>query len=104
MGYRNKIDLIKKRLIKEISPESIYIFGSYAHGTENPDSDLDFLVIWDTPLPAHKRNVLLSGFFSDRNFPLDIFAFTRKEAEAFRDIPGSMVYEAVQNGKMIYGQ
>ncbi len=104
MNNLNKVDFIKNRLIEKVSPKNIYLFGSYARGTAKPDSDLDFLVIWDTPLSQHKRNVLLSRLFSDRDFPLDIFAFTRKEAEAFCNIPGTIVYEAFQNGKMIYEQ
>ncbi|MGL5355971.1 MAG: nucleotidyltransferase domain-containing protein [Cetobacterium sp.] len=42
-----KIEEAKKRLIQEFHPKKIYIFGSYAWGTPNEDSDLDIMVILD---------------------------------------------------------
>ncbi|MGL5278720.1 MAG: nucleotidyltransferase domain-containing protein [Cetobacterium sp.] len=40
-----QIEQVKERLVKEFHPKKIYIFGSYAWGTPNEDSDLDILVI-----------------------------------------------------------
>ncbi|MGL6131747.1 MAG: nucleotidyltransferase domain-containing protein [Fusobacteriaceae bacterium] len=40
-----KIEETKERLIKEFHPKKIYIFGSYAWGTPNEESDLDIMVI-----------------------------------------------------------
>ena len=40
-----EIDLIKERFIDELSPLKIYLFGSFANGTENEDSDYDFYIV-----------------------------------------------------------
>lgn len=40
-----QIEQVKERLVKEFHPKKIYIFGSYAWGTPNEDSDLDIMVI-----------------------------------------------------------
>lgn len=79
------------------------LFGSYARGSQTPESDLDLLVIWDTKMNLHKRNVYLSRLFPSRNFSLDIFAFTPSEAEKLKEIKGTLLYEAFHNGKTIYG-
>ena len=40
-----EINEIKDRLVRQLSPKSIYLFGSYAKGTQTEDSDFDFYVI-----------------------------------------------------------
>ena len=37
-----------KRIVSELKPEKIILFGSYAYGNPTPDSDVDLLVIMDT--------------------------------------------------------
>ena len=60
-----------------VQPERIYLFGSYAYGVPNKDSDLDFYIIMsDTsikPLEAIKqaRYALIS---LKRRLPVDILA------------------------------
>ncbi|MFH1777378.1 MAG: nucleotidyltransferase domain-containing protein [Candidatus Omnitrophota bacterium] len=97
------IEEIKEKIVKAVSPDKIILFGSYAAGNPTADSDVDLAVIWDTDLNPHKRNVFLSRLFPRRNFSLDIFAFTKKEAEKLKDITGTILYEAFHNGKVIYG-
>lgn len=98
-----RLEEIKEKIVKAVSPEKIILFGSYATGTATEESDLDLLVIWDTDLNPHKRNLFLSRLFPKRDFSLDIFAFTKKEVERLKDIAGTILYEAFHNGKVIYG-
>src|SRR5690242_6590378 len=37
-----------QKLVQELNPEKIVLFGSYAYGNPNPDSDVDLLVIMKT--------------------------------------------------------
>ena len=99
----NIIQKIVDKIVDSISPDKIILFGSQAKGKINQDSDIDILVIWDTELNPHKRNVYLSRLFPHRDFSLDIFAFTNKEYSQLKDIPGTIIYEAFQNGKILYG-
>ena len=51
----NEIDLLKERFIEQLSPIRIYLFGSFAEGREQPDSDFDFYIVVDdaqTDIPA----------------------------------------------------
>ena len=45
------------------------LFGSYAKGTSNDHSDLDFIVIKDTNLPKSKRGIELRRFFYGLTIP-----------------------------------
>lgn len=97
------IETVKKKIVEAISPEKIILFGSYATGKATNESDLDLVVVWNSDLNSHERNIFLSKLFPKRNFSLDIFAFTRKEAEKLKDVAGTIVYEAFHHGKVIYG-
>jgi len=97
------IEEIKEKIIKSISPKKIILFGSYAKDTATEDSDIDLMVIWNSELNPHKRNLYLRRLFPKRNFSLDIFAFTENEFESLKDVVGTMLYEAAHFGKVLYG-
>jgi predicted nucleotidyltransferase len=40
---------IKETIVQNVHPEKVILFGSYANGNPNDDSDLDLLVIKDMP-------------------------------------------------------
>jgi predicted nucleotidyltransferase len=43
------------RLLKQLGADRVLVFGSLASGRVHPDSDLDLLVVWDTPLGEWDR-------------------------------------------------
>ena len=66
--------------IKEITPPTkIYLFGSYAYGTPNEDSDIDLCILTNENrrkleiLREIRRNV------GDINYPLDILVYKTDE-------------------------
>ena len=103
MTTEQRIKEIKEKIASAVSPEKIILFGSCANGRATSESDIDLAVIWDTNLDFHKRNVFLSRLFPKRDFSLDVFAFTRKEAEMLKNTQGTILYEAFHNGRVIYG-
>jgi len=42
---QNELNLLKKIILETVPVEQIFLFGSYAEGSPNVDSDLDILVI-----------------------------------------------------------
>jgi len=42
---QSELDFITASIIANTAPESIYLFGSYASGTPNADSDIDIYVV-----------------------------------------------------------
>lgn len=42
---KNDLDLFRDNILKIVSAEAIYLFGSYAYGTPNDESDLDIYVV-----------------------------------------------------------
>lgn len=44
-------------LVEQFQPEQVILFGSYAYGTPNEHSDVDLLVVNDSPLSSLKCRI-----------------------------------------------
>ena len=40
----DEIEVIKQKLVDQIKPIAVYLFGSFANGTAHADSDFDFYI------------------------------------------------------------
>jgi predicted nucleotidyltransferase len=45
LAIQNELDLITAAIKANTNPESFYLFGSYANGVPNSDSDIDIYVV-----------------------------------------------------------
>ena len=45
MELPNEVYRIKDAIVRTVPTEEVYLFGSYAYGTPNPNSDFDFYVV-----------------------------------------------------------
>ena len=97
------IDKVRDVITQAMHPEKIYLFGSYADGKATEDSDIDLVVVMDSELAPHKRNVALKRLFPKRAFSLDAFVYTPQEFARYRDIPGTIVYNAARYGRLLHG-
>ncbi len=93
-----------RRLVEKFHPERIILFGSYARGTADEHSDVDFLVI-TRPGERHNRlhlMVEMDSALSGLGIAKDIVVFTPKEFEEDKDIPGTIARYAVKEGRLLY--
>ena len=92
-----------KRIVSELRPEKIILFGSYAYGNPTPDSDVDLLVIMKTKAKEIDRYLAVSNLLYPRQFPVDILVKTPKEIEAAARKKGNFfLREILTKGKVIY--
>lgn len=54
MTREEAIAEITRRLVDYYQPVRIYLFGSVARGDDDPDSDLDFLVVVPDDIPVDR--------------------------------------------------
>lgn len=99
------IEEVKKRLIKIYNPLEIYIFGSYAWGKPDEDSDLDLLVV----VEDYKQNQykdLVTGHkaLMDMSLSKDILLFNKKEFEKKSKDVTEFCYKVKHSGKRIYAK
>jgi predicted nucleotidyltransferase len=70
---------IVQRIVNELRPERIILFGSYGYGSPNENSDVDLLVIMETSSRPSDRYLAVSRLLRPRPFPLDILVKTPDE-------------------------
>ena len=98
-----KLDEIVRRLRAAFSPITIYFFGSYAYGTPNRHSDLDFLVVIDdSPLTPYKRDALAYRALRGIGVPKDVLVYTRQEFEERSARPVSFERTIKAKGRILY--
>ncbi|MFH1562610.1 MAG: nucleotidyltransferase domain-containing protein [Nitrospirota bacterium] len=102
MVTQEQIDEIKRRIVENIMPEKIILFGSYATGTPTKDSDLDLLIIKDSDMSARIQNRKVRKMLSGLRIPVDVIVKTAKEFETYKDIIGTISYPASKFGKVLY--
>lgn len=71
MISEQKIKEIAQRLVKLYNPQAIYLFGSYAWGHPDEDSDLDFLIIVDEIKDRYQALVAGYRALSGMSIPKD---------------------------------
>jgi predicted nucleotidyltransferase len=94
-----------KRIVSELKPEKIILFGSYAYGNPTPDSDVDLLVIIETNGKNKEIYRAVSKLLYPRQFPVDIIIKTPKEVE--EALKGGkdnafFIREILKKGKVLY--
>ncbi len=96
------INYIVEKIVREIQPEKIILFGSYARGDFNQDSDLDLFIIKDgkesSKVIRRKVDALLRG----RKFAVDLLVRKPEEvAWNFRAKNPFYLYHIFKDGKIL---
>lgn len=92
-----------RRIVTAANPIKVILFGSRARGTARLDSDVDLLVIEREPVPCRQESARLRSLLRDFKVPIDIVVIGQSFAERYWDIPGSVLYPAFREGKVLYG-
>jgi predicted nucleotidyltransferase len=95
---------IVRRLVDEYQPEKVILFGSYAYGEPHEGSDLDVLIIKETP--EHRidrmRRVLQLADGAHRHIAFEPIVLTPHELEQRLEIGDQFVAEIVEKGELLY--
>jgi predicted nucleotidyltransferase len=95
-----------RRLAEEIArsasrPTSVTLFGSYARGTADPESDIDLMVVqdglrdWATESVRLRRLVRRSSLLRK---PIDLVVMSRADYRKWRSCFGTVQHEAESEG------
>lgn len=84
-------------------PNRIMLFGSYARGDARDDSDVDLLVIEDEVSDRAREMVRLRRLLRPLRVPADILVYSEDEVTRWGDQPGSALYWALREGKVVHG-
>jgi len=99
---RDKISEIVNKIASGYNPEQIILFGSYAEGNPDNDSDLDLLIIQETDLPPHKRGLDIRLSLIGLKIPIDILVYTKSEFEEEKNEKFSFLHSAIKTSEILY--
>ncbi len=91
-----------RRIARELRPQKIILFGSYAYGNPTPDSDVDLLVVMNTRASRKERFLAVSRLLRPRPFAVDIIVKTPGEIKTAIMNGDFFIEEIYSQGKVLY--
>jgi predicted nucleotidyltransferase len=79
----------------------VILFGSHGRGDARADSDIDFLVIEPEVRDRAAEWLRLRRALRGVRLPVDIVVMDEAKAERRAKVPGTMVYHAMRDGRVI---
>jgi len=95
------IDQVVKQIVEKFKPQKIILFGSYARGNPRPESDVDLLVVMETPLKESKQSLEIRRYL-DVLFGLDLIVHTPKHLKERVDMGDWFLRDVLSEGKILY--
>lgn len=92
------------RRLRDAAPLArVILFGSHARGDARHHSDLDFLVVEPDVSDGAEESVRLRRTLRGLGVPADVIVISERHAEDWRDVRGSLVHTALQEGRVLAG-
>lgn len=98
------IHALVKHIVNNFSPDEIILFGSYAYGKPTPWSDVDLLIIMDTPKGELETSLDIVDSLPPTLFSLDILARDRQTIERRNTMGDTFMREITSKGKILYAR
>jgi predicted nucleotidyltransferase len=100
---QHQIDQIVATIVKNVNPDKVILFGSYASGNPQEDSDLDLLIIKDMPQKRVHRGREIRKHLRGTQVPIDLLVYTPREVEEWRETKTALITQIMDHGKVLYG-
>jgi predicted nucleotidyltransferase len=95
------IEEVARQIGERFRPKKIVLFGSHAYGKPTLDSDVDLLVIMDTPLPNVEQAVEIRRAV-EFSFPTDLMVRTPKLVAERLSLGDTFLREVLGKGVVLY--
>ncbi len=99
------ISNITDKITDGYHPKKIILFGSYAYGNPNKDSDIDLFIVKDTPhIRTIDRRLKIRKLLREENrkISISLLVYTSGEVTERLSIGDDFVKEIMENGKILY--
>ena len=103
---KEELSRLVQRIVQGYGPDQIILFGSYAYGLPDRDSDVDLLIVKDTKEIPFDRRVTIRRICQDpnRHIPFQPLVVTPGELEARLRMGDPFFREIVQKGEVLYAR
>ena len=101
----DEIEELKNSFVKDLLPQKVYLFGSFAEGRANEDSDYDFyIIVKDSEKDMLRLTAKAYKAIRDkRNRPVDIIVNTERTFDERKKRVSSVESEVAKKGVLLYG-
>jgi predicted nucleotidyltransferase len=93
---------ITRRIVEKFQPYKVVLFGSYAYGAPDLDSDVDLLVVMDSDEPMAQRIRRVTEVAKVRFLPMDVIVRTPTEMAQRLVMGDFFLAEILDKGKVLY--
>ena len=98
------IRALANQIAKKFNPEEIVLFGSHAYGHPDAWSDVDLLVVMETPKGEFKTIMEISESPPPLPFHVDIIARSRSVIDRRKKSGDFFMREIAEKGKVLYAR
>jgi predicted nucleotidyltransferase len=99
------LEEILNKIITEYTPQKVILFGSYAYGQPDEESDIDLLIVKDTDKRPIERWTEVKRLLRDRDRLVSVspLVYTPHEIEERLSLKDPFIQEILENGETLYG-
>jgi predicted nucleotidyltransferase len=104
-GIKQELDTITKIIVDTVPVEMVYLFGSYANGTPNKDSDLDLYVVFKDEMAMRELDAIRTiriAIYPVKKKPMDILGLKQNRFDD-RKLYATLERKIVREGIKLYG-
>ncbi len=101
---QSEIQEIVNRIVAAYAPQRIILFGSYAYGTPDEESDLDLFIIKESDERPIDRWMRVKRLLRNRHRPVAVspLVYTPQEVRERLEIGDFFVQEVLERGVVLY--
>ncbi|MEK7528678.1 MAG: nucleotidyltransferase domain-containing protein [Patescibacteria group bacterium] len=100
-GVLSVLSDVTRRIVDNYSPQKVILFGSWAWGKPNADSDVDLFVVKETD-DVRKTARAIDGSIFPRPFPMDIIVYTPGQVKKMEEAGDFFIKDILTKGKILY--
>ncbi len=89
------------RIARHFRPRQIILFGSYAYGKPRPESDVDLLIVMDTPLRETEQALQIRQYINPL-FGVDFLVYKPARLKERLQLGDSFLKEITEKGVVMY--
>ncbi len=103
-AVKDTIQKILDKLVTGYAPQKVILYGSYAYGKPDRDSDIDLLIIKETTARFFDRMFTVRRILTDpgRSVPVEPIVLTPQEVSRRLAIGDQFIAEIMEKGKVLY--
>ena len=105
-AVKDTIQKILDKLVTGYAPQKVILYGSYAYGKPDRDSDIDLLIIKETTERFIDRWVTVQQILTGTHpsIPVETLVLTPQEMERRLAIGDQFVEEIITRGEVLYAR